>query len=279
MHVTLDTDRVSLIRGDSLRVLRSFADKSFDVTITDPPYNELVHARLGKERRTDGTTARPELTFPPMTPALAYDVMYELVRITRTWIIVFTDFFNTYHWGTAAREVGGAWVRTGQWVKTNPMPQMTGDRPATGSEDILIAHAQPDTVEGRRHWDWNGKGHAATWRGDRDPPWPDRDTGHPNQKPLWLYQSLLGQFCNPGALVLDPYFGSGGLAVAALATERLPGERLLETSCKKCAKKHLELYAPPLPQGVNVVGVEGDQRWIDLSISRIREASPSLFVA
>ena len=34
MNIVLDTDRVSLIQGDSLSVLRSFASKSFDVALS-----------------------------------------------------------------------------------------------------------------------------------------------------------------------------------------------------------------------------------------------------
>lgn len=280
MHVALDTDRVSLIQGDSLSVLRTFADKSFDVACFDPPYSPHVHAHFGKECRYDGGVVPDELTFPPMAPALINDVMREIVRVTRTWILVCTDNYNTHLWGNAARDLGGAWVRTGQWVKTNPKPQMTGDRPAVGSEDILIAHASPDTLEGRRLWDWNGGGHSATWRGGRDKTFVNKHgTQHPNQKPAWLLQSLLGMFCPPNALVLDPYFGSGTTAVGALAPERLEGETTLETACPKCAKKLLEAYQPPLPQGVRVVGIEGDPKYVALAFSRIADVAPALLAA
>lgn len=273
MRVALDTARVSLIQGDSLAVLKSFADKSFDLVITDPPYSEHVHEKLGKERRTDGTKARGTLAFPAMTTTLIANAMEQLIRVTRGWIIVFSDFYNSHHWGTSARFYGGAWVRTGAWVKTSPMPQMTGDRPACGHEDIVICHAEP------KGWSWNAKGRAAIWRGNRDPAWPSRDEGHPNQKPLWLLQSLLGMFAPPNAIVLDPYAGSATLAAAALATERMSGESPLDTSCDKCKSRILEQYQPPLPQDVSVVGIEGDQKWIDLSISRIRQAAPELCAA
>lgn len=277
MRIALDTDRVSLIQGDSLSVLRSFASKSFDIACFDPPYSPHVHEHFGKERRNDGHVVPDALTFPPMTPALIGEVMAEIVRITRTWILVSTDFYNTHLWGEAAQANGGAWVRTGSWVKTNPKPQMTADRPGCGTEDILIAHASPDTLEGRRLWDWNGGGHAATWRGGRDAGYGE--TPHPNQKPAWLMQALLGMFAPPNALVVDPYFGSGTTAIGALATERLPGEVPLETACPKCAKKLLEQYQPPLPVNARVVGVEGDPKWVELSISRIRDAAPALLAA
>lgn len=259
MRVALDTDRVSLVQGDSLEVLRSFADKSFDLVLTDPPYNTHVHDKLGKERRNDGREARDELTFPPMTDDLIREVMTELVRITRGWIIVFSDFFNSHKWGGAAIAAGGSWVRTGAWVKTNPMPQMTGDRPAVGHEDIVICHAKP------RGFEWNGGGHAAIWRGPRD-----SHAQHPNQKPVWLIQALMGSFAPPGGLCLDPYMGSGTAAVAALTHTRAPGESPAHTTCPKCVKALAEQWAPPLPQNVSVVGVEGDPKYIELSIFRIK---------
>jgi site-specific DNA-methyltransferase (adenine-specific) len=280
VNVALDTDRFSLIQGDSLAVLKTFASKSFDVACFDPPYSPHVHEHFGKERRNDGQVVPDALTFPPMTPELISQVMAEVVRVTKTWILITTDFYNTHLWGEAAQASGGAWVRTGQWVKTNPKPQMTADRPGCGAEDILIAHAQPDTVQGRRSWDWNGGGHAATWRGRRDTTYhDDRGTGHPNQKPAWLLQSLLGMFCAPGALVLDPYLGSATTVLGALATERFEGESAAETSCPKCAKKILEQYQPPLPQNVSVVGVEGDPKYLELAISRIRGAVPTYLAA
>lgn len=272
MRVALDTDRVSIVHGDALEVLRSFSEKSVDLILTDPPYSPHTHAKHGKERAADGRQVhRKELTFPPMTPGLIRDVAREYVRVCRGWIISFSDFRQSHIWGREIEDYGGAWIRTGAWVKTNPMPQLTGDRPSTGHEDIVIAHATGHRME------WNAKGRPCTWRGVRDPGYGDEP--HPNQKPAWLLQSLIGMFCPPGGVVLDPYFGSGTTAIGALATERLSGESPLDTTCKACAKKILELWQPPLPQGVNVIGVEGDRKYVDLAISRIKEAAPALFAA
>lgn len=280
MRVILDTDRFSLIQGDTLEVLRSFADKSVDCIITDPPYAAHVHEKLGKERRNDGHASRAVLTFPPMTKKLMRVIAREYVRICRGWIVSFSDFYNSGWWGLYTQGAGGSWVRTGNWVKTNPAPQMTGDRPGTGSEDIVICHAKP---EGRLGW--NAKGHADTWRGGRDPAFhvqthdPEAPLEHPNQKPAWLLQQLIGMFCPPGGLVLDPYLGSGTTVVGALATERLEGEATPETTCPKCAKKFLEQWQPPMPDNVRVIGVEGDPKYIELSISRIRTVCPDVAAA
>ncbi len=253
VNALLNTDRCSLIHGLALPTLQCFPKKSFGLIVTDPPYSQHVHENLGKERRNDGGTAREALTFPPMTEGMMMQLAAEFVRVCTGWIIIFSDFYLSHKWGQSIVANGGAWVRTGQWVKTSPMPQMTGDRPACGAEDIVICHSSPDTLEGRRLWDWNGKGHAAIWRGPRD-----QNPVHPNQKPEWLLQTLLGQFAPPGATALDPFFGSGTTGAAALSSIRIPGEVCLETACTKCARKRAEEYAPPLPVNVNVVGIEGD---------------------
>ncbi len=271
MRIALDTDRVSLIQGDSLDVLKSFADKSFDLVLTDPPYSPHVHAKFGKERRKDGVVVPDELTFPPMTPELMLQTSEQLVRVTKGWILIFGDERVSSKWGESVEAVGGAWVRTGAWVKTNPKPQMTGDRPGSGTEHITICHAKT------KGFAWNGGGHAAVWRGRRDTGYGE--VPHPNQKPLWLMQALLGMFAPPGGVCLDPYFGSGSTALGALAEARLEGEVPLDTTCPKCVKKCLEQYQPPLPERVCVVGVEGDPQWIDAAIRRIGESTPALFAA
>ncbi len=269
MNIALDTDRVSLVHGDTLETLRAFTDKSFDIVVTDPPYSPHTHAKLGKERCADGRQVdRAALTFPPVDDAMIAELAAHFVRLAKGWIIIFSDFRQSGTWGKAVEAAGGMWVRTGAWVKTSPMPQMTGDRPAVGHEDIVIGYAALKNLS------WNAHGRPCTWRGARD-----ADSEHPNQKPVWLLQSLLGMFCPPGGLCLDAFAGSFTTAVAALRPEHMPGESPLETTCDKCRKKILEQYAAPLPQGVRVVGIEGDPEYIDLAIRRIREASPNVVAA
>lgn len=253
----MNTDRVTVFQGSALDVLRSLPSKSVDMILTDPPYSERVHSNLGKERRNDNHPERDALTFPPMTSELIGELAEQFVRVCRGWILVFCDDRSLCSWGHGIEGAGGRWVRTGAWVKTNPMPQMSGDRPSAGVELIMIGHAGGKLA-------WQGGGHAATWRGPRD-----RDSEHPNQKPLWLVQSLLGMFAPTGGLVLDPFLGSGTTAVAALAPDRMLGEVCVETTCKPCATKLAAKYQPPLPSNLRVLGSDYDQRWVDHSIARI----------
>lgn len=260
MTVALDHDRCAIIHGRALDTMRAvFATKSIDCVITDPPYSEHVHANHGKERTNDGRQVKREaLEFPPLSSQDIAELAAEFVRISRSWIITFCDDRVVETWGNSLERAGARWVRTGYWVKTDSMPQMSGDRPAAGVESIVIAHAAGSAME------WNAKGRPAVWRGNRD-----RDEAHPNKKPLWLMQSLLGMFVPPGGLVLDPFFGGGATGAAALLPDYDRGEFMPETLCDKCRDRRLHEYRPPLPQGVRVVGIEGDPKWVAHAIARI----------
>jgi site-specific DNA-methyltransferase (adenine-specific) len=259
MTPALDHDRCAIIHGDALTTMHAMlADKSVDIVITDPPYGNHTHAKLGAERRNDGVAPRAQLEFPPLSHDDVIALATEFVRVSRGWIIVFTDDRSCSWWGEALEAACGKWVRTGHWIKTNPMPQMTGDRPSVGTEPIIIGHATGKAMA------WNGRGHAAAWRGPRD-----HDAEHPNQKPEWLMQALLGSFAPAGGLALDPFFGSGTTGTAALKTNRLAGEVVAETHCSKCARKLAEEWQPPMPDRVKVIGIEGDRKWVDHSVARI----------
>lgn len=49
---------------------------------------------------------------------------------------------------------------------------------------------------------------------------PERETRHPTQKPVALFEYLIKTYTQPGGLVVDPCVGSGTTALAALKTGR-----------------------------------------------------------
>lgn len=68
-------------------------------------------------------------------------------------------------------------------------------------------------------------------------------SAHPTEKPVPLFQHYIENSTRPGALVLDPFMGSGSCGVAALRSGR------------------------------QFVGIEKAQRWYDVAAGRIVEAS------
>lgn len=196
-----------IVCGDCLRLLRRLASDVVDHTITDPPYSPHVHdcQRRGLNRSKD-----KDLGFAALDPELRDAVAREIVRVTRRWILVFTDHEGGEGWRQAIIAAGGQFVRFGVWHKLGSTPQFTGDRPGQGHEVIVIAHA-PRPNGGRMSW--NGGGRHAFWE------FPNRGGNQPRlhttQKPLELMEALVRDFSNPADSILDPFAGSGTTNVAA----------------------------------------------------------------
>lgn len=201
---------------DPVTGLASLPDGSVDVVITDPPYSERVHARLGREGRSDGHDVRRPLEFGHLTSAQAEAVAQQCARVAKRWCLFFGDEFTSVDWRLAAEQAGCEYVRTGAWVKNDPMPQMTGDRPAPGWESIVIVHA-PGRVGRMR---WNGGGRSAVWMTNVSNNRGRSENRHPAQKPEDLMERLVEQFSDPGETILDPYAGSGTTCVAAIRLGR-----------------------------------------------------------
>lgn len=182
-----------------------------DVEICDPPFSQRVHDRLGRETRKDGYELRDELAFSYITPAEMSEYAASAAVRVRTWIIIFCDELSLSEWVTAMEAHGCPYIRHGVWVKTDPMPQMQGDRPGSGVENFGLFHAPRRVGDG--HMRWNGGGLPLIYKG------PSKERGitrvHPCQKPVWLLEALIRHFTAPGDLVVDRYCGSGTTGVAA----------------------------------------------------------------
>ncbi len=232
---------------DPLTGLASLADDSVDVTITDPPYSQHTHEKQwvgaaltnGKQRGKPcpGHTVRTThtgLNFAHLTAEQATRASLELARVSRRWVLVFTDLEGIALWRSAVADAGLDYVRTCIWDKIDSAPQFTGDRPAASAEAVVVAHPK-----GRKRW--NGGGRRSVFRHEVNS--HDRgDKPHPTTKPLALMRELVSLFSDPGELVLDPFAGSGSTGVAcnqlgrrflgwelspeyhAIATRRLNGD-------------------------------------------------------
>lgn len=258
----LNEDRCALLQGSAFDILPALPDNFAGLIICDAPYGKHTHEHFGKERRADGATPRGELTFKHLDRDQVRFLAAQYVRLSQGWIIEFTDDRSIGWWGEAIQESGGDWIRTCSWVKTNPMPQLTMDRPGSGEEFIVIGHS------GKRKLAWNGKTRPGVFRGPGD-----RPQLHPNQKPLWLMQELAALFAQPGELVLDPFTGSGSTGVGALCTTSVPGLTSLDNvGCPKCAKAlatHMD-GRPALPQGLRFLGIEPDPETLVVAEARLR---------
>lgn len=207
--------------GDCIEGMRSLADDSVDVTITDPPYSRDLYTRYrtnkGSGIRKGERGIRQDVNRTALSLAsesigaiddILDDCAVEFMRMTRRWIVVFSDAEIAHRWRTA---FGRWYVRTGVWVKPDAVPQMSGDRPGQGFETITIAHRP-----GRKRW--NGGGRVAVWTHNTCKGIERSD--HPCPKPISLMSEMVSQFSDAGELVLDAFTGSGTTGAASSSLGR-----------------------------------------------------------
>jgi hypothetical protein len=149
------------------------------------------------------------------------------------WTCIFSDHEGAHEWRAICER--SEYVRTVPWVRWS-QPQLSGDRPCTGSEAVLIFHRFGERSKPvKKHW--NGPGSLVAFGVDYDaesrthaPRRALRGADkHPTEKPIDLMLDLVSWFTDPGELVLDPCAGSGTTALAC----RLLGRSCLALECNE----------------------------------------------
>jgi len=227
-EVMSGASRWALVEGDCLDVLPTMGERSVAHVITDPPYEAEAHTlqrrcmRGGAEYRRRGNRGGvalvEPLTFEPITEDVRDRAGAQIGRLAARWALVFCQVEATSLWrgalvcGNSSQPTGHAYKRTCIWYKPDAQPQLTGDRPGTGYESIVVTHAS-----GRSRWNAGGRvgvfQHSARWSGGRP-------HDHPTEKPYELMADLVMCFTDPDDIVLDPFAGSGTTGVACLRLGR-----------------------------------------------------------
>jgi site-specific DNA-methyltransferase (adenine-specific) len=222
-------DAVSLWHGDCREVLADLDADSVAAVLTDPPYTDKTHAGAMKKRTSSKTSAVIEVgisTFSSITDDDLRSIVSEMGRVSRGWVVATLDYRHAVEFDVDPPR-GLKVQRLGVWVKTNPTPQITGDRPAQGWEAIAYMHRSGVRSK------WNGGGA----HGNYVAPIP-RPEGHPTAKPLPLVAQWVRWFSNPGDTVLDPFAGSGTTLRAAKDEGRKAiGVELDERYCEVIARR------------------------------------------
>ncbi len=222
--------------------LAILADRSVDVTISDPPYEAEAHT---DQRRQKGSATRPGggdewrevnpsgLDFGAIAPEQRSAVAAQMARVSRHRAVVFCQAEAVQAWREAFDAAGMPYRRTLVWVKPDAMPSLHGRWPGQAFESIVLAQhrSAPACPLG-------GKARSYTMARDV---WRD-GAPHPTTKPLPLMRQIVEDFTSPGDLVLDPFAGSGTTGIAckmlgrrfvgwerdanyhAIATRRLSGD-------------------------------------------------------
>lgn len=235
-----DAEPVVVVEGDCLATLRALPSASIDAVVSDPPYG------ITNERYDSAS-------------AWVFDPAYwsELARVCgpNAGSLSF-GHTSTYHRMATAAEAGGwkvrqmwAWVYRDGMI-TSSYPKDGFDRLAPAMDPILYATRGKVllNVEREGAGDWtrtrggcglSGRSNGNTAANDGTGRYPRavvsdgcggfeyfalpragryRTTAHPNEKPLPLIRWLVAKL--PGAVILDPFAGSGTTGEAALIEGR-----------------------------------------------------------
>jgi site-specific DNA-methyltransferase (adenine-specific) len=186
------------------------AGRSADVMLVDPPYSAHVHASAVSTRTGGAGPRKRDLGFASLTPELRHLIAGYAAQVAR-WSAIFCDLEGLHDWRLALEQAGAVYVRAVPWTRWT-QPQISGDRPPSGCELIILAHAPrlKGTADAPNKMTWNGPGSLTHFaqkalRGEGK---------HPTEKPLDLMLALVSYLSEPGEQVFDPCGGSGATAQA-----------------------------------------------------------------
>lgn len=189
---------------DCLEGLKEVPDKSVDLVITDPPYGiSYSSARIKDKARRLGGILNDERPFTGFIEA-ALRVMKPTGAM-----FIFTRLDVQQAFIDEVKRCGGRVKNVIIWDKG---AHGMGDlKAAYGSryESILFVAGADFKFPGKRPVDIVSV-----------PKVPARKLVHPNEKPVTLIEKLIEDSTDPGAVVLDPFMGSGTTAVACIRTGR-----------------------------------------------------------
>ncbi len=199
----------TLYLGDCLDVLPML--EPVDHVIGDPPYEDELHAAVGRIRRNDGQEMVADLGFAGIN-AIRGEVASACVAASNGWLLLFTLAEGVGAWRDVIQVAGGKYDTCCGWFKPDSTPRMNGQGPARGFECFVTAWCGP----GYRRWNGGGKRGTYTHLVNN----PERTGKHPTEKPRRLMSEIVADFTNKGELICDPFMGSGTTGVAAVMAER-----------------------------------------------------------
>ena len=247
LDVAVHGDGWELVAGDALEVLARVPAGSVDLLFADPPYflsNGGTTCRGGKRASVNKghwDVSRGVAEDHAFHVAWLRACQRALKPSGTLWVsgtqhVIFSI-------GYALQELGYHLLNTVTWQKPNASPHLAC-RYLTHSTEILLWASPSRQVPLQHVFNYRemkatyggGKQVRDYWRIDERPEpggdqvvWSVPTPGprekvhgrHPTQKPLGLLERVILASSRPGALVLDPFCGSGTTGVAALELGRM----------------------------------------------------------
>ncbi len=217
-----------ILQGNCVDVLGTLPERCVDLVFADPPYNLQL---------------RNELWRPNMTKVDAVDDAWDQFdsfeaydQFTRAWlsacrrvlkdtgtIWVIGTYHNIFRVGAILQNLGYWILNDVVWVKTNPMPNFHGVRFTNAHETLIWAQKDRGAKYTFNHHVMKALNDDLQMRSDwvfptcvgKERIRANGAKAHATQKPEALLYRVILSSTNPGAVILDPFFGSGTTGVVA----------------------------------------------------------------
>lgn len=182
------------VQGNCIEIMSGYPEKSVDFILTDPPY-------LVGFRDRSGRTIAGDITDEWLQPAC-----HEMYRVLKKDALM----VSFYGWNRADRFItewkAAGFTIVGHFVFTKNYTSKSAFVGYQHECAYILAKGRPRLPENPlsdvQGWQYTGNKH------------------HPTEKPVTSLQPLIESFTHPGAIVLDPFAGSGSTCVAALQSGR-----------------------------------------------------------
>ena len=231
--------------GDCLEVMRSWPDACIDHCIADPPFG-IASGRGRRSKRGLGWAFSSHVTMQEAWDQFTEDEYFsfslnwlrEVCRVVKPNgnILVFGTYHSIYLLGFLLGNVLERRILNSIiWFKPNAQPNITARTLTESTEQIIWAVNETPKRAKKwtfNYWDakeinnrkqmrnfWNGTSFNA-WASPVVPRSERRHGKHPAQKPRALVDRLVHLFTSRNDMVLDPFAGTGVVALSALANLR-----------------------------------------------------------
>ena len=223
IHFASDDDGFVLYRGDCRQVLQQLPEESVDLIFADPPYflsnggvtcksGRMVSVDKGRWDVSRGAESNHEFNHSWLAACRRVLKPNGSIFVSGTRHVIFSV-------GFAMQQQGWKLLNDIAWYKVTPPPNLSCRYFTHSTETILwasrdarskhfFAYKQMKAANG-------GKQMQSLWS-IRPPLKAEKRFGkHPTQKPLALLERIVAAASEEGAVVLDPFSGSGTTGVAS----------------------------------------------------------------
>lgn len=219
---------ITIYQGDCLQILAALPAESVDLIFADPPYflsnggitchaGRMVSVNKGEWDRSRGPDANHE--FNRAWLAACQRVLKPNGSV---WVSGTAHVIHSV--GFAMQQLGMKILNDITWVKPNPPPNLSCRYFTHATETIIWA---AKSMKSRHTFNYQlmkelnrGRQMKSVWILSAPEREEKRFGKHPTQKPVALLERILLASSRKGDLVLDPFLGSGTMAVAALRLDR-----------------------------------------------------------